>query len=130
RVSGAHPHRRQGRRAAGRTHRVRSRGCPGGQGVRLGTVSPRPRKYDLPRNPTFDAHAGQYRYFNPITKKATYFGRDEALAVERAKKANLVVEAQAAKLRQAGGEPATVAYVIRLYRELAVPGKPWDTGYR
>lgn len=92
---------------------------------------PRPRVYDdLPDNLTFDRASGRYRYANPLTGKRTWFGRDKAEACRRAEIANTVVQTRRDQRAVGLGEPALIRYLVRLYRQTVLPGKPWDPSYR
>jgi len=89
-------------------------------------MSPKPRKYNLPNNLTFDKRHNRYRYFNPITRVGTWFGRDRHKAIQRADTANATIAMLQAQRDLAKGMPPTVSNVIGLYVENVVPAKPWD----
>src|SRR5690606_27794928 len=97
----------------------------------MSIAMPRPRVYDdLPDNLTFDRASGRYRYANPLTGKRTRFGRAKAEACRRAEIANTVVQTRRDQRAVGLGEPALIRYLVRLYRQTVLPGKPWDPSYR
>ena len=91
-------------------------------------MSPK-RRYKLVENLTFDIGSGRYRFRNPITGKRTWVGRDKIEAISRAEIANKAIALEKKiKLKRDG--VITMDYVIRLYIELVVPGKPWEDSTR
>lgn len=88
-------------------------------------MTPRPRKYDLPPNLTYDKATGRFRYRSPLDGRRTYFGRDKVEAVRKAEQANALVD----KL-QVGQIGNHVEAIVDRYIRDRLPQMPWSDGTR
>jgi hypothetical protein len=88
------------------------------------------RIHHLPPNLTLDQPSGRYRFRNPVSGARTWFGRDRATAIERAKQANQALALIKIQRDLQAGMPLTVGALIDLYVENIADTKPWDDGTR
>ena len=79
----------------------------------------------LPKYLSFHRQSGRYRWYNKLTGKRTWFGRDRVKAIERAKIANEVTQLREKQNELIAGMPIAVSHVIDMYIQNIVPGKPW-----